>query len=188
MDNSIESIWQNYNQEIGRYLLKLSADSDIASEIKSNVFEKLLLKYSTINDKSKVRSWLYTTAKNQYFDFKKRQKKQVSLEDADISEEQEEEVALDDLSQCTVHLISNLPEKYRLPIYLSDIKGKKQKDIATKLNLDYSALKSRVQRARKILKEKMQDCCEIKTNDRGQIIDYHNGGQSSKEFCKHCFT
>lgn len=188
MTNSIQEIWDEYNQEIGRYILKLSSDPDISADIKSAVFEKLIFKYDTIKDKSKIRSWLYTIAKNEFLDWKKLNKKFIEKPDENIKLNEKELTPVEELSHCTIHMISKLPEKYRLPLYLSDIKGLKQKDISEKLNLNYSALKSRIQRARKILKENLQDCCKIKTNESGQILDFHEGGQSSEEYCNHCFT
>jgi RNA polymerase sigma-70 factor (ECF subfamily) len=188
MIDSIESIWQKYNQEIGRYLLKLSADSDIASELKSTVFEKLILKFDNIKDKSNIKSWLYTVSKNEYFDNFKIQKKfsNQSLENQPIEEKSNSPVR--ELSSCALYMISSLPENFRRPLYMSDIKGMKQKTISEKLGLSYSGLKSRVQRARMMLKENLLDCCKVETNNKGQIIDYHMGMQSSEDYCKKCFT
>jgi len=69
-------------------------------------------------------------------------------------------------------LIDLLPEKYAHPLKLADIQKQKQNEIATELGLSLNATKSRIQRARKLLKDKIQECCLIEINDKGQLEDF----------------
>lgn len=67
-------------------------------------------------------------------------------------------------------LMQLLPEKYSIPLHLSDIEELKQKEVAQKLNLSLTATKSRIQRARTLLKEKIIECGNLEKDDKGNLI------------------
>jgi RNA polymerase sigma-70 factor (ECF subfamily) len=52
--------------------------------------------------------------------------------------------------------IATLPDKYRAPIILRDIEGKSYDEIAEILQLGLGTTKSRISRARGLLKEKLK--------------------------------
>ena len=52
--------------------------------------------------------------------------------------------------------IATLPEKYRVPIILRDIEGKTYDEVAEIMGLGLGTTKSRISRARGLLKEKLQ--------------------------------
>ncbi len=52
--------------------------------------------------------------------------------------------------------IATLPEKYRVPIILRDIEGKSYDEVAEIMGLGLGTTKSRISRARGLLKEKLQ--------------------------------
>jgi RNA polymerase sigma-70 factor (ECF subfamily) len=70
-----------------------------------------------------------------------------------------------DASAWVEPLISLLPKEYAIPLRLSDIEGLKQQEVAKRLGLSLSATKSRVQRARKLLKQKFEECGVIESNE-----------------------
>ena len=67
-------------------------------------------------------------------------------------------------------LMQLLPEKYAIPLQLSDIEELKQKEVAQKLNLSLTATKSRIQRARNLLKEKIIECGNLEKDEKGNLI------------------
>ena len=64
-----------------------------------------------------------------------------------------------------------IAETYRLPLVLSEIEGLTQKEVATRLGLSLSGAKSRVQRGREKLRQRLYECCDIETGRHG-IIGY----------------
>lgn len=79
-------------------------------------------------------------------------------------------------------IIKSLPKKYREPLFLSDIKGLKQADVALQLKLELSTAKSRIQRARKMVAQGYMHCCDYKLNDKGFLV----GEIKDKKDCKVC--
>ena len=59
---------------------------------------------------------------------------------------------------------------YKESLILSDLEGLSQKELAAKLNISYTGAKSRVQRARQMLKASILKCCNYKFDKFGNII------------------
>ena len=67
--------------------------------------------------------------------------------------------------------VENLPEPYRSALLLTEFEGASQVDLARRIGLSVSAAKSRVQRARAILREEMERCCRWETDGYGTVVD-----------------
>ena len=76
----------------------------------------------------------------------------------------------EDAQKLVKPLIQLLPEKYAVPLHLSDIEEMKQADVSKKLNLSLTATKSRIQRARKMLKEKIMECSILEMDSKEKLI------------------
>jgi RNA polymerase sigma-70 factor, ECF subfamily len=57
--------------------------------------------------------------------------------------------------------ISTLPEKYRAPLVLRDVEGKSYEEIATILSTSEGTVKSRINRARNFLRDKMRAYIQV---------------------------
>jgi RNA polymerase sigma-70 factor, ECF subfamily len=53
-----------------------------------------------------------------------------------------------------------------------DIEGETHQHVAAELGLSVSGMKSRVQRARRDLKELLEDCCVVELDRLGAVSDY----------------
>jgi RNA polymerase sigma-70 factor (ECF subfamily) len=69
-------------------------------------------------------------------------------------------------------MLEFLPKEYAVPLKFAEIDNIKQADIAKKLNLSLSATKSRIQRARQLLKAEFITCCHFKTDKQGNLISF----------------
>lgn len=75
-------------------------------------------------------------------------------------------------------LIGLLPKEYALPLRLADIEGLKQQEVADRLGLSLTAVKSRIQRARKMLQAEIKTCCHVELDEGGGLAHF-----SIKESC-----
>jgi RNA polymerase sigma-70 factor (ECF subfamily) len=78
-------------------------------------------------------------------------------------------------------LLDTLPEPYRQALRLVEFEGVKQREVASLLELSLSGAKSRVQRARKMLRDTLLKCCRVELDRRGRVVDYEAG-----EGCDDC--
>jgi RNA polymerase sigma-70 factor (ECF subfamily) len=67
-------------------------------------------------------------------------------------------------------MIALLPEEYKGIIEDAEIHGISQKELAEKYNMAYSSMRSRVQRGRERLKQLFYNCCHIKTDSHGNVL------------------
>jgi RNA polymerase sigma-70 factor (ECF subfamily) len=63
----------------------------------------------------------------------------------------------DERREAVTRAIASLPEKYRAPLVLCDLEEKSYEEIAEVLGLPTGTVKSRINRARNLLKEKLRD-------------------------------
>jgi RNA polymerase sigma-70 factor (ECF subfamily) len=88
--------------------------------------------------------------------FQNESEEQAEFQPPDQRSLQDKDLIDDEQIRVIAKAISTLPEKYRLPIVLRDIEGKSYDDVASILGLGLGTTKSRISRARGLLKEKLK--------------------------------
>ena len=83
MQTGFEQIYEQYYSVVYRYLLSLTKDKHLAEDFTQETFYKALKSIDTYNPEMKMLSWLCTIAKNTYFTWAKRHKKQQTLSEID---------------------------------------------------------------------------------------------------------
>jgi RNA polymerase sigma-70 factor, ECF subfamily len=171
----IRIIYTQFHKILTSYVVSHVNNQDDAEDIVQEVFIKIAANIHTLSDKDKLKSWIFTIARNSITDYYRKNAKNAEVHIADHHlNETEEEISIDaskGLDICLEGFIQKLPEEYRGIIIDSEIKGIKQKDLVDKYNLQYPSIRSRVQRGRTQLKELLLNCCEIELNNRGNIVE-----------------
>jgi RNA polymerase sigma-70 factor, ECF subfamily len=181
--NTIEKIWDEYHSNLLSFIRKRIADKDSAEDILQDIFVRVHSKIDTLQNKSKIESWLYQITRNAIIDYYRARKPMEAIPDWLVQQEvgREERNRLE-LASCLTPMIQRLPEKYRRAVQLSEIEGNTGKEVAEKENLSLSGAKSRVQRGRALLKTMLHECCTIETNRMKQIVEY----DKSDDDCTFC--
>lgn len=164
------SVWREFSGQIRGYLLGKVKQRDDAEDLLQEIFIKIHNNIGTLQDEKKLAPWIHQIVRNTLTDYYRRR----NLETTELNEdnaaaydsEDPDDIYSQCISGCLKVFIDRLPDKYREPLVLSDIKELKQKDIAKQMNLSYSGLKSRVQRGRNMIKEMFVECsCFIHDGD-----------------------
>ncbi|REH54875.1 RNA polymerase sigma (SigZ) subunit [Tenacibaculum gallaicum] len=173
MNKDIKILWDDLHQELYRFILSRVKNEEDSKDILQEVFIKALTKIDTLKDTSKLTSWVYQICRNVVLDyFRKKQTSKEGHTDIEFPEEAKEDNTYTKLSTCINGKISNLSEKYKEAILLTSFKDYSQLQLAQDKNISYSGAKSRVQRAKNLLKEDILDCPNVITDDNGKIIDF----------------
>ena len=77
-----------------------------------------------------------------------------------------------DLAACLAPLLETLPEPYRRALVLAEVDDLPQAEIARREELSLSGAKSRVQRARRMLRDAVLACCRVEIDRRGGVVDF----------------
>jgi len=164
----VSSLWIEYKSVLKFYLLKKIKNKDLANELSHEVLMKIYKSCCSGNEIKNIKSWMYQIAHNTVIDHLKKENK-FTDEFAEIHEVDENNI-YEGVEEFVEPMIKLLPEKYAAPLLLSEIEGINQAEVSKKMNLSLTATKSRIQRARKLLKEKIIECCNLEINANGNPV------------------
>lgn len=175
----VPALWLEHKAELGSFILKRVRDPDLTNDILQEVLLKVYNFCISKSGVKNIRSWLFQIAQNTIIDYYRKQSK-ISLQESfhDIIGE-DENLAFKEALNYIRPMLDFLPVEYSLPLKLADIDHVKQADIAQQLGLTISATKSRIQRARQLLKSEFITCCQFETDATGNIVSF-----SVKDDCK----
>lgn len=176
--------WQDHKNRLRAYIARQVHDQATVDDILQDVYLKAHEQLHKLKSLDSLGAWLYRIAHNAIMDHYRRQKPFEELSDEyDAPEEDNADKAHQEIASCLTPLIEELPEKYRIPLRMSELEGMSQQKVADELGLSLSGAKSRVQRGRAQLRNRLTDCCDIEVG-RGGVVDYQPKAESSD--CKMC--
>lgn len=178
----IEMIWQECHDQLLRFILGKVRNTTTAEDILQTVFLKIMSKINTLKNPGKLKSWLFQVTNNTIIDHYRGNKfSEYSGEDNYDLEDDLNENINELVGSWILPIIKDLPEKYQEALILSEIKGISQKELATHLGISYEGAKSRVQRGRIMLKEKLNQCCCFYADKYGNILSYQRRDNNCRE-------
>lgn len=164
--------WNNLQTDLKNFVYRKVKDRALAADIVQDVFLKVQSNHSQLKDKTKLSAWIYRITQHVVMDHFRKSATPIKAIDIDWENSQHE------FNECVAHclnaLMDKLPEKYRVALRLTELENLSQYEVAERLNISYSGARSRVQRARKLLKEKLEALYLIKTDSYGNIIMCEN--------------
>lgn len=168
----VPALWLDHKAALKNYIFKRVKDEDVTNDILQEVLIKVYNFCLSNSGIKNVRSWLFQIAHNAMIDhFRKESRTGKISKEIDFAEENED-LAFKEALECIQPLLNFLSEEYAIPLRMSDLEGIKQAEIAKRLNLSLSATKSRIQRARNLLKAEFLTCCHFEIGPSGGIISF----------------
>lgn len=165
MTNDIQLALYNH---ITTYLHQLKVDENIIEDIRQDIFLKAHDSIDTLKDHNKVVSWLQVIAYNAVIDHYRKSNRSTPV----IDTENHLNEGNESLIKCISLLIKTLPEEQKHVMEALEVSGISQVQYAEQYNLPISTVKSRVQRARKKIKETVMSSCFLRTDKFGNVTDY----------------
>ena len=168
-----EDIWTDFEKKLLGFIQARVSDREISKDILQDVFLKIHTNLKSLKSTDKLSSWVYQITRNAIIDYY-RKKKIITDQIPEVPENLEDDNLNEDFYGCLNSHLNQLEAKDRHAIIQTSYKKVSQKDFAEQEGLTYTAAKSRVQRARKKLNELFVGCCQIKTDNYGNIISSNN--------------
>jgi RNA polymerase sigma-70 factor (ECF subfamily) len=173
MKYEVEAIWKELRPQLKNFILSRVSDESAADDILQEVFIKIHSHIETLKDETKVERWIYQITRNTIIDHYRTQKIEEDIpQDIPVSDRTPEKIDLKTGFTSIKAIIESLPQPYAQALLLTEFEGLSQKELAQRLGISVSGAKSRVQRARKMLKTKLNQCCRIEFDSHGTIVDY----------------
>lgn len=160
--------WKNVERDLKGFVYKRVKDKALTEDIVHDVFLKVQGKILQLREDEKVFGWIYQITRNTIIDHYRKNAKTINASDIDWGS------SPPNFNECVsgviTQLIPTLPDKYRIPLEMTELQDISQQDVAKHLGLSYTAAKARVQRARKMLKDKIDEILFVKTDGYGNVI------------------
>ena len=166
MENKIlQQIYHKYHKEIYLYLYSLCKNHEVAEDLTQEAFLKAIL---SLSDKhTNVRAWLYMVARNLYFNYSKKENRNILLDEDEIKMEEKlcvdsakevlERIFTDERRRLLYQALKKLDERTREVLTLQYFCNLPQKEIAALLKLNPENVRVLSYRGKKRLKEYMED-------------------------------
>lgn len=167
-----EQVYTKFSHELYRFILKKVKDEALAKDILQDVFIKFIEKSDQLLDKSKLKYWIYRITSNEITNHYRQQQKTKGLTDflqIDINTIDEHDIT--PIENCLVDFIDDMPKQEKYLVRQVEFEGRSQKELAEELQLSYSSVRSKVQRARKKLKSRLLACCKQELKRGGVACD-----------------
>jgi RNA polymerase sigma-70 factor, ECF subfamily len=196
-DEALADLVQRHAPRVLRFGLKLCGDEDDAREVLQNTLLTAARKIREFKGQSRFTTWLYAIARS--FCIKQRTRGDAAVEleplrealgvPAPQSDEPEHRVTTFELQGALERAIRSLETQQREVLVLRDVEGLSAPEVAQVIGVSLDAVKSRLHRARKALREQLSPLLEeaaaqAACPDVVDLLSRYQEGDINQEACR----
>ena len=151
-----DKIVLTFKDDLINFIKRYVKDYYVAEDISQDVFANIYVYRHKYNSKYSFKTYLYTIAKNKSIDYLRKKKDVVDISELQIQSSWkniEDEVIEKESENESLQLLKKLKKEQEVVLYLADIEQMPYKDIAKITRKTVNNVKVTVHRARKSLKE-----------------------------------
>ncbi len=160
--------WKHHESELRAWLRGRLGNRDDADDLLQDLFLKALRQDRRFCEIRNARAWLFEVARNALADRLRLRRDLVELPD-DLVQGHEEPTPLDGLADCLPRALAALSAEDREAITRCDLEGMTQAELAALKGLTLPGAKSRVQRARRRLRARLTEACQVRFDESGRV-------------------
>lgn len=155
---AFDQLYASYYRPLCYFAESLVSNADSAQDIATESFVKLLQKSTSFDSTQSLKTFLYTITRNACYDHLRATHRHESsyAEIRYLSNEQndnaEQQMIRAEILQATYSAIEQLPKKYKGPIKLALLEGKKNEEIAEDLHMAPQTVRNRKSEGFKLLR------------------------------------
>lgn len=164
-----------YYTKLKRYITAQIRDEWIAEDLVQETFIRVDQKIETLKDQSSLSSWIYKIAHNLCLDYLKQNQTKISFKSEEITcQTTGVEIGRDmeqhQMGNCVRDKIARLPDNLKSVLLLFDLEGFSHNEISQILGISRENAKTRLHRARKILREILEKECRFEKDGRNVFV------------------
>lgn len=163
--------WAEHERSLRGWLIHQLHDAALAEDLLQDVFLKAMRQGQRFCCLENARAWLFEVTRNALADHLRRARETVELP-ADLVAEHHELAPIDGLAGCLPRVLAELSAADREAIIQCDLQGMSQAAYAASLGISLPGAKSRVQRARARLKERLATACQVSFDAAGKVCGF----------------
>lgn len=148
-------------------------EPQLAEDLLHDVFGKAVRAIREGRAPGNLVGWLHQVVRTTIVDHYRAQRLDVRpLEYEPAAQEPPDVAAFQALSTCLAPLAATLPPLYRDALHAADFQGQRLTSLAGAEGVTVSAIKSRVSRARGMLRQRVLTCCSVSLDATGHVEDF----------------
>lgn len=169
-------IYDTHYERVKKVIHSKVKDDWLAQDLTQETFLRAFKRIDALKDLDRIGPWLVTIAKNICLDYfrwnaSNQEKQGLKQEYADIKRPAvEKTLQKHQMSVCVQQQMTHLPETYRNVLWLYEVMGFSQKEIAQALGISLENVKVRLHRARAKFKTILQQECRFEKDERDVLI------------------
>jgi RNA polymerase sigma-70 factor (ECF subfamily) len=163
--------WHRNEAELRGWLRHRLGNAGDADDMLQDLFIKAMRQGERFCAIGNARAWLFEVARNAVAERLRLKRELVELP-ADLTGDADEVATVDTLVACLPRVLSELAPEDREAITLCDLEGLPQAEYARRKGLTLPGAKSRVQRARRRLREQLSQACQVRLDTAGHVSDF----------------
>jgi RNA polymerase sigma-70 factor (ECF subfamily) len=171
--------WADTLHRLRAFVASRVHEAEVAADITQDVIVRSIAS-GALERVDNPTAWLYRSARNAVIDHYRTHRAQASMDELAAWPEPEVDDRPNDatreLARCLQPMLDQLPPAARDALVRVDVNGQTQQRAASETGVSLPGMKSRVQRARRELKNLLEQCCVVEQDARGAIADYHPSG------------
>lgn len=159
--NAFNELIRMHAQSVMNVVYRMCGDAQIAEDAAQETFIQAWLHIASYRPQASLRSWLYRIAVNAATDMLRKEKRilPTALEDLPLQDPQLGPEALffqEERTALVQKAILSLPEASRMVLVMREYEGMSYQEIAEALNIPLGTVMSRLNYARKTLRDKLE--------------------------------
>lgn len=177
-----EAIWNEFHARLRAYVGRRVRAGPEVDDVVQKIFLDIHRGLPRLRRQRSVAAWVFRTARNAVVDHYRSPARrreapagaaaelEAALAIAPVRDDERDSES-SDAASCLLPVVARLRPADREAIEAIDLRGTTQKDAAEQAGISLTAMKARVQRARRRLKDALLECCEFALDARGAVMD-----------------
>ena len=177
----VADLWDRFAGGLRGFITTRVRNPADVEDILQDVFVKVQRGAHGVRDTERLTTWIFRIANHAIIDHYRSapRRREVPVEEFErVDGVPGVDAAIDDqavvrarMAACVRPLIQELPDRYREALEMVELQGMAQTEAARVLGLSVSGMKSRVQRARSQVLDRLNDWCSVALDTRGGPMD-----------------
>ena len=159
--NSFNVLVERYQDKLRSYTFRITRSESEAEDVLQEAFILAYTHLASFRGEGKFCTWLYAIVRNLAISNVRKRKSHLTLSEgidfAGGDPPPDEGIRVSELSDMVNQGIAELDESYRQIVILREIEGKEYQEISELLDIPLGTVKSRLHKARTLLKEKLEN-------------------------------
>lgn len=158
-----------------RSFISSRVPADDAEDLLQECYLRVGRRLAELRDRDRLSAWVFRIARNVLVDWLRSRggpsgHRIEPLEDEVVDGATSEPEGELRVGRWLGTMIDRLPESYATVLRESELEGRLHREIAERHGLSVSGVKSRVQRGRILLRDKLSACCRFELDRRGGVV------------------